>query len=268
MNHLVLPKELEIYRSNIASTVKPVIHLTAEKGETSLLESKFAGHPYLPKSMEHPKDEHGLPLKLLAQLNLEELPKLEFLPEKGILQFFIAGNDDVMGIDFDNMCNQSNFRVVYHSTIIEDETFLVTDFSYMDQYESESFPIQNELKLSFQLDYEPVSIGDFRNNDLLGDSVDLSQIVEEDSEKELWEVYCETFTGDGHKMGGYPYFTQTDPREYDPNLEEHDILLFQMDSDDENGIMWGDCGVANFFIKKEDLKKLDFSNVIYNWDCC
>ena len=31
--------------------------------------------------------------------------------------------------------------------------------------------------------------------------------------------------------------------------------------------MWGDCGVGNFFINAEDLKRLDFSNVLYNWDC-
>ncbi|WP_372906916.1 DUF1963 domain-containing protein, partial [Rossellomorea marisflavi] len=24
---------------------------------------------------------------------------------------------------------------------------------------------------------------------------------------------------------------------------------------------------ANFFIKKEDLKKKQFGNVVYNWDC-
>ena len=36
----------------------------------------------------------------------------------------------------------------------------------------------------------------------------------------------------------------------------------------ENGyIMWGDCGVCNFFINKDKLKNLDFSDVLYNWDC-
>ena len=32
-------------------------------------------------------------------------------------------------------------------------------------------------------------------------------------------------------------------------------------------IIWGDCGVANFFINSEALLKKDFSKVIYNWDC-
>ena len=51
-----------------------------------------------------------------------------------------------------------------------------------------------------------------------------------------------------------------------------DTLLLQIDSmrDEENGysILWGDCGVCNFFIARADLEKLDFSRVLYNWDCC
>ncbi|MGR5907746.1 DUF1963 domain-containing protein [Bacillus paranthracis] len=67
-------------------------------------------------------------------------------------------------------------------------------------------------------------------------------------------------------MGGYPFFTDRSKgmgRKY----QQHDILLLQIDTDDSLNIMWGDSGVANFFIKKEDLLNLDFSNVIYNWDC-
>ena len=32
----------------------------------------------------------------------------------------------------------------------------------------------------------------------------------------------------------------------------------QIDTDDSLNIMWGDSGVANFFIRKEDLLNLDF----------
>ena len=51
------------------------------------------------------------------------------------------------------------------------------------------------------------------------------------------------------------------PRQEDSN----EILLFQLDSQDH--ILWGDSGVGNFFISKEDLKNKDFSHVRYNWDC-
>ncbi|MGW54284.1 DUF1963 domain-containing protein, partial [Listeria monocytogenes] len=88
---------------------------------------------------------------------------------------------------------------------------------------------------------------------------------EEDKADELYNLASE-----GSQLGGYPFFTQEDPRMYAEN-PHHDTLLFQLASEDfdENrmAIMWGDCGVANFFINKQDLINRDFSNIMYNWDC-
>ncbi len=39
--------------------------------------------------------------------------------------------------------------------------------------------------------------------------------------------------------------------------------MFQMDSDVDANIYWGDIG--NFFIRPEDLKSRDFSKVAYDW---
>ena len=80
----------------------------------------------------------------------------------------------------------------------------------------------------------------------------------------------------GHKIGGFPLKTQYDPCTAN---DYHDFLLLQLDSDyssctDENGnfffqekIMWGDAGAGQFFINREALKLLDFSDVLYHWDC-
>ncbi|WP_202890502.1 DUF1963 domain-containing protein [Brevibacillus brevis] len=32
-------------------------------------------------------------------------------------------------------------------------------------------------------------------------------------------------------------------------------------------VSWGDSGVGNFFIRREDMLHLDFSKVSYTWDC-
>ena len=37
-------------------------------------------------------------------------------PQQGILQFFVL-NDDLTGLNFDDMCEQKDFRVVYHEQI-------------------------------------------------------------------------------------------------------------------------------------------------------
>jgi uncharacterized protein YwqG len=155
---------------------------------------------------------------------------------------------------FDDQTKQENFSVIYFPDIIEDESQLITDFSFVKK--QDYLPLEDASALSFQLKSAPLSVGDFQFN----------KIFLDDNE-DIYEEYDELFPAEGHKIGGYPYFTQSDPREYKEDYNDY-ILLFQMDTDDENGIMWGDSGVANFFILPDDLKNKDFSNVLYNWDCC
>jgi uncharacterized protein YwqG len=89
---------------------------------------------------------------------------------------------------------------------------------------------------------------------------------------EIEDEYREISHSCGHKIGGYPYFTQDDVRKCSSNSDQKqkpDILLFQMDTDcnETVDIMWGDSGVGNFFIDESALRELDFSKVLYNWDC-
>ena len=90
--------------------------------------------------------------------------------------------------------------------------------------------------------------------------------------REVSDLIWDNLSGEEvHRISGYPSFTQYDPRVHG-NQKKHDTLLFQMASqwnDEKNcyEISWGDAGVANFFISSEDLKKLNFGDVIYTWDC-
>ncbi|WIY63420.1 YwqG family protein [Bacillus arachidis] len=265
---LQIPKQLEQYRDILEKSVKPYIKITGKIGETTLFQSKFGGYPYLPINHEHPKDSNGKPMVLLAQLNFEELPHIEPMPTKGLLQFFVNGEDDLVGADFDHPTTQKDFRIIYHSDVNYDESQLVTDFSYLNNLDLEHFVIPEAAKLSFEQTYQPVTIGDYRFESFFKDTVDLEDIVDKEEEIEFGELYEESFESLGHKIGGYPFFTQSDPREWDESYQKHNILLLQIDTDDSLGIMWGDCGVANFFINKEDLINLDSTNVLYNWDCC
>jgi len=85
------------------------------------------------------------------------------------------------------------------------------------------------------------------------------------------EWYCQCVLSDEilHQVGGNPYFIQGDPRCFYPEDEDY-ILLLQIDSDsydETHDICWGDVGMGNFFIKPFQLKALDFSQVLYHWDC-
>ena len=95
------------------------------------------------------------------------------------------------------------------------------------------------------------------------DIEDVWSIFESDEE----DLINDTFYICGHKILGYPFFTQWDPREDDEMYKnkKYDTLLLQIDS--VGDILWGDSGVGNFFINEEDLKNKNFNNVMYTWDC-
>ena len=73
------------------------------------------------------------------------------------------------------------------------------------------------------------------------------------------------FDSDGHKMGGYASFTQSDPRDYNRN-QKSGFQLLQIDTDQQ--IMFGDSGIAHVFINPDDLAVGRFENAYFYWDCC
>lgn len=225
--------------------------------------SKFVGKPYWPKEKEYPNTKDGNPLILLAQINFEEVPELKGYPTKGILQFFIL-SDDVYGLDFDTpldeiINNPDKYRVVYHHNVLKDLSLLESVLPVASQ--NSDLPIITECSLKFNLKQEIPSPTDYRFKRISGD------IYEFDDE--VCEYLYDNLDASGSKIGGYANFTQDDPRGYE-KPKENWILLFQMDTEECDGvdIMWGDCGVGNFFIQPESLLNCDFSRVWYNWDCC
>jgi uncharacterized protein YwqG len=128
-NRLQLPNKLEPYRAKLENSIKPFIRVTGKKGTTLLWESKFCGNPYVPIGYEYPKDKDGTPMKLLAQINFEEVPIISPFPNKGILQFYISPEDEVYGMNFNHPTLQENFKVIYLSDIIKDDSKLISNFS-------------------------------------------------------------------------------------------------------------------------------------------
>ncbi len=284
-----LPRLLQELDASVPA--KPRVKLTPVRASTNVFDNKLGGTPYLPKGFEYPvvrEGKHmGKPLRMLAQINFAKLPPMEGFPEKGILQFYAGcDGDELIGMDFDNGFNQNTFRVIFHSEIIEDVTkiYSAKDMPTFDD-DDLMFPYKGRfmLKMAEEAEQHPISASDYNfqkavlaaYNKVFGTSYDSvfglansNSIYQHD--EELCDLLYETRNLSGSGVGGYPYFTQSDPREYSEEAAKCSVLLFQLDSegsgDDE--IIWGDCGVGNFFISPEDLAALDFSHVLYNWDCC
>ncbi len=257
-----LPAALQAYKQQIAATKKDSIEISLLPAEhLEIWQSKVGGHPYLPLAQQYPQSSEGENLQLLAQINFAELPENNIYPQSGILQFFINPHDDLYGMDFDDQQKQDGFKVIFHDSVEHDSANLQTDFPSFDGDDIYS-PISGQAAIQFEKSESYIDMNNFDFAEKVTDPYD------RDDEEEFCDEYTEVISASGHRLGGYPFFTQTDPREYNESIQDY-VLLLQIDTDDagEVDIMWGDSGVGNFFIHPDDLAKRDFSKVVYNWDC-
>ncbi len=256
--NLLLPKELESFRFEIEDTLLSAMMITPYKRSTTFTESKFAGEPYLPFYQTYPKDVAGEPMRLLAQINFAEMPPLKDFPSQGILQFFISSNIFMNADHYHEDIFQQFYKIRFYPTIGSEEA--VPNQESLAQTANDWFPIHQELALQFQPIKEPVSALDYRRIHYLPNLISLREDVD------LHEIYLQHFLGAGAKIGGYAYFIDEDTRQESQLLQRYDVLLLQIDSNDEIGIMWADSGVGKFFINREKLLQKDFSDILFQWE--
>lgn len=249
------------------------IFIETDTGETDLFSSKFGGLPYWPADKEYPTDSNGNNLLLLAQINLSDV-SFDKLPSKGILQFFVA-NDDLIGLD-----DEKGSKVVYHevidTNITEEDVRNLGIKSNLDMEDDVlMFPFQAcfSLSLSVRKDilhtinegFDGIATRVLNKKYGLNCDFPWSYLSKAD-----YSYLEKDVPNCNHKMFGYPFFTQSDPREDEESNEKYDTLLFQLDSEYVEGkpeIIIGDSGIINFFINSKDLENLNFDDVLYNWDC-
>jgi uncharacterized protein YwqG len=262
---LFLSKTLADHWTEIVSTRLDYIKIIAiPSTDIKRTQSYFGYYPYLPKGTEYPSDYRGQLMFPLAQINFSETPFLKNYPEKGILQLFIS-MDHIYGMNFEEQDNQQGFCVRYYDNI--DGIEIVDDLSFIDtvfDFATGPCPLYDPHKLAFSLESDYLGLYDLGHTSKIGFKVNEWIKSSSENQEELEDELFEKFSSAGHKIGGYPFFSQSDPREYFKKFKDY-ILLFQMDGDEK--IMWGDAGVGNFFIHPHDLAKKDFSKVMYNWDC-
>lgn len=248
---------------------KPITYFTLEKTKPGLFDCKIGGAYYVAENAVMPIDQVTKnPLHLLAQINFAQFHVPEGFPATGLLQFFISGDDDIYGCDFDDPKSQKRWTIRYYEDIPNNP---MKNCIYQPQGHKETmlpFPIEKEYKLIPHEEMQAITVNDYRFEECFAnaykDLLNENQHTIFDLDNDVYDGLSDSLETYASQIGGYPCFTQYDPREY---MKEDipEILLFQLDTVED--IMWGDSGVANFFITEEDLKNKNFSRVIYNWDC-
>jgi uncharacterized protein YwqG len=253
----MLPDFLGEFRSQLKTYKLDYVRIEATPlplgDSVALTRSKFLGKPYLPVGAPYPHDVLVRPMILLAQLNFAEVPSLEGYPTEGIFQLFVSGTE-WMNAD------PKDYRILFHPNPVAEAQ---TDFSFLTPALYTDSPILAEHTLAFSRATEYGGAADCRFAMDFGgkDYYEYQETLPQAQQQEL-DHYCYT---NGHKMGGYTFFTQGDPRDYGTSRQQ-DLLLLQIDTDNE--IEWGDSGVANIFISPEALRAKQFDAAWFTWDCC
>lgn len=273
----------------IESTIRPFVAIeTTVSGSSSPLpwESQFGGRPYLPKGTEYPHIDNK-PAPLLAQINFAEVPPLEGFHTSGILQFYMVdkptwewkhswfATEERASMSYGELMELAGAKVRFFPDPILSVEAVTTDFSFLPPFEHSLVP--ERLNLRFQIKLVPMDVGGLntwvealRESEFFAENYDyaLRELNDRASNNPLLEDALHLLSGDGHRLGGYPAFSQFDPRTqlFPLTFGESFLpyeLLFRMVG--QAGVNLHDS-ILYFLIPPADLPVKNFSNVLFYSD--
>ncbi|CAI8812395.1 DUF1963 domain-containing protein [Brevibacillus sp. IT-7CA2] len=234
------------FLEHIQKSAKSSIKLTLTKEAATLTDSKVGGKPWLPPQMPYPQDEAGNDYLFIAQINWAQMPRLDGYPACGLTSFFVK-EDDTFGL------MDQSFQVLHFEEVM--------DTQEIDPFQPEEPDVYSPVlggpyKLTGKLETQYVPHRDPQAVNF--------QLPTDEDDQVAYSKYWDLADASGSRIGGYPYFTQAYL-----NQDGWELLL-QLDMEGDHYdyyVSWGDSGVGNFFIRREDLLRRDFSKASYTWDC-
>ena len=232
------------------------------------LDNKIGGVPYLPVGEPFPTDSNGNPMSLLLQIRCRDINLPEF-PDEGVLEIFVSSSLTALPFECTVKLFPENlpFQILSPQPANKDDIIIV-----------KNYPRGHKILVSHQPSY--ISVWDFRFEYFLADA--LSEVLHVSLPKNLDvseffpdvpdanEVLLNSFPSDCHiAIGGYPDFTQDDPRPSKKCPKNLTTCLFKLDSIYNMKLFnIGDAGILCVFISDEDLASCNFSGAVAEWDCC
>ena len=193
--------------------------------------SHFGGQAYFENGEEWPKSASGKPMDFVFQIY--NSPDLEMIDDIKLVQLFYDWdefpwnrNEDGWKVKTYKELNPGNKQIIEKPKELEKSYFCLMNFKKIESlpdWEGLDLFSENALKLSCILNKdEPWSNYSLIVNKLIGDNKFQSQI------------------------GAYPNWLQSENTPKNKN-GEHMNFLFQIDSEDKAGLMWGDSGLVYVF---------------------
>lgn len=236
--------------SDLENLLKPLIRQTTKlkilpasrPSENSQFESHFGGHPYFEIGEQWPTSKSGKHLDFIFQIFNSS--KLELPKNIELIQFFY---------DWDEFPWDT-----------ENDGWLVKIYGKVDKQNVQfiSKPKTLEKSKFCKINFIPTqSLPDWEGIDLhCYDASKLSCVLNEDEPWDSYEQIVSKLIGEQDyqsQLGGYPNWVQGEstPKDKEGNPMK---LLFQIDSEDNAGLMWGDVGLIYVFYDEKN-ENIEFS---------
>lgn len=245
--------------------------------------SRIGGKPYLPKDFAWPHfcDEgDDNPLSFLCQINLADVKQYDvdnLLPERGLLYFFYDCEAFRWGFDPED---KGSAHVFYYEDTegfvpLEwpegiDEDYIVPEIAVRFT-QRKSYPMYEELEFHSNVDcqwedydeaLEELGVDlDAQEHKLLG----YAEIIQNEMLSECERISRGLYCGDAAS-----YKNTSEDEELAIERDARDwTLLLQLGTleKDEWELMWGDCGMLYFYIKRQDLAQKRFENAWFSLQC-
>ena len=256
-------------KNKVSVLTQPAVHLINTESKTN---SKFGGKPIVDnKDFAWPLSNER-PMSFLAQFDLSEIAqqlKYDWLSDSGYLLFFYDIEEMPWGFD---PKDKGKWKVIYQSAPS-------IEINYPEGLKVEFIIKEKHIKahkIDILPSFEDHSIQNLNLND---EEIDL--YIEIDEHYREFDSYGEF---PAHQVGGFPRPVQGDEMQFEAQLASGGTymgdskayqgaiakdfesakdkwkLLFQFDSDEDLGAMWGDLGTLYFWVDKEESKFNKFEN--------
>lgn len=210
-------------------------------------------------------------LSFIAQINLSETAPFDsenLLPKTGILYFFYSAEQEAWGFA---PTDKDSFRVFYWNGDFAElkRIDFPTDLPEHSCFKPCLVEISSEVSLP-SYDHEVYNDFEDGEDDRFWENVHDNGSINKmlgysDNIQNPMELECELVTN-GIYTGDPSGYNDPRVKALEPNAKDWRLLL-QIASNEENEMMWGDCGRLYFWIKKQDLLNKQFEKSWFSFQC-
>jgi uncharacterized protein YwqG len=238
------------------------IHLVGTKENVF---TRIGGQPLAGKNFSWPK-WNNQSLSFIMQIKLSEIVsslQTELFPQKGLLYVFYNKEQSTWGFDPKDIGSWNIFYEPEH-----DDLSIIPNPPDLEDYKYNEKKLKSKLIKTYPswedekvkaLNLPDKQIGQYISSVYCGKPAHQIFGIANSMQSPDMDLQCQ-FASNGLYCGDGNWFDDPRAKELEKNKSDW-ILLLQIDSDDDTGMMWGDGGMLYFWIKKDDLVKLNFENV-------